>query len=767
MTKTEDVSLHATISKLLESLKVQLSQCFIHHELSLKLNAFESMFETERLEYFPNLYLEIEEFLSLQPDANFDKATFRQKLIENYPLLTSSDEIRVLFIADSYTQKVVLAELFLKDVLLKSKDLLGSFNTSFLLEVEDLRVHAPLSLELVSQTNVSSILKELFEYSNLIQKKIQEKLGTTAILSIYNNAYNKHFESYYLLENFTSTVHLVPEQLRVTQSENLPSKAPLHRMLKSQIATLEDLNAKLSKEILQKTQIQKELEENEKLYSAVIHNSLDANIIFNPEGLIIRSNKKAADFINAHENQLNFYKLLPADFAKNLQAIIDKFAVNSSKGLEQDFFEFEVYENNEITYYNLKINPIYINSKMLFFCVIRDISTDIRNMIRIEEARVIAEKSAKAKTTFLSNMSHEIRTPLNVILGLSELFNQKDFTGSEKEYENIEAIRFSTENLLMIVNDILDFSKIEAGKLNVQKVDFNFTELISNLQKGFNIKAEEKGLDFSMNMTNSVPKYIVGDQYRLSQILNNLIGNAIKFTQKGFVCVKITGKLLEDDTFQLYFTIEDSGYGIPKENIDYIFESFYQMQYDKEKPEGTGLGLSITKELVSLLGGNLTVKSEPNTGTTFQFDLNYKVSDLSDAELQGIQNINHNLRHKRILVAEDNKLNQLFIKQLLKKWDAETTVVENGQEAVEVVKMHDFDLILMDIQMPVLDGLEATAAIRALDTNKKDVPIVACSADVFPESRQKAEEAGVNYYITKPINAKSINEILYLLMSSN
>ncbi|MEM6721267.1 MAG: ATP-binding protein [Bacteroidota bacterium] len=731
-----------------------------------KLKVFESMFESERIESFPSLYLEIEEFLSLQPDLGFDKIMCRQKLIEAYPNLASSDEIHVIFVSDSYLQKVILSELFLRDVLLKSKDLLGNFTNNFLLEAEDLLVNSPLSFESVSENKVASILKELFEYSNTIQKKIQESLGLNAMLSIYNNAYNKHFDRYYLLENFTITVNLVPEQLLVTENGNLPSKGQLHRMLKSQISTLEDINLRLSKEILQKSQIQKELEENEKLYSAVIHNSLDANIIFNADGIIIRSNKKAAEFINAHENQLNFYKLLPVDFSKKLKAIIDKFSLNTQKELEQEFFEFEVYENNEIIYYNLKVNPIYINSKLLFFCVIRDISTDIRNMIRIEEARVIAEKSAKAKTTFLSNMSHEIRTPLNVILGLSELFNRKEFTGSEKEFENIEAIRFSTENLLMIVNDILDFSKIEAGKLNVQKVDFNFTELISNLHKGFKIKAEEKGLDFSMNITNTIPKYIIGDQYRLSQILNNLIGNAIKFTHKGYVCVNITAKALEDKSVQLYFTIQDSGYGIPKENINNIFESFYQMYYDEEKPEGTGLGLSITKELVSLLGGSLTVNSEPNVGTAFHFDLNYTVSDLSDVELESTQNINHNLRHKRILVAEDNKLNQLFIKQLLKKWDAETTIVENGQEAVEVVKMHDFDLILMDIQMPVLDGLEATAAIRALDQTKKDVPIVACSADVFPESRQKAEEAGVNYYITKPISAKSINEILYLLTSN-
>ncbi|MGH1387755.1 ATP-binding protein [Kordia sp.] len=766
-TLNKNVSLNATITTLIEDLKKRLSKYYIHYELSSKLQIFDNSSTQDRVENFPNLYLEIEDFLSLQPNEDFDKVNFRKKIKTTYSLLNEKDELRTIFIEDDETQKVILSQLFLKDVLIKSKDLLGDFTNPFLVEAEKLLVSSPLSFETITQQKASTILKELFEYSNLIQKRIQESLGLNAMLSIYNNAYNKHFNNYYLLDNFTITVNLVPEQLLVAENVNLPSKGQLHRLLKSQISSLEDINVKLSKEIFQKSQIQKELEDNEKLYSAVIHNSLDANVIFNVDGIIIRSNKKAAEFINAHENQINFYKLLPEDFSIKLKNTIDKFSLNTASGLEQEFFEFEVYENEETIYYNLKVNPIYINSKMLFFCVIRDISKDIRNIIRIEEARIIAEKSAKAKTTFLSNMSHEIRTPLNVILGLSELFNRKDFTGSDKEYENIEAIRFSTENLLMIVNDILDFSKIEAGKLNVQKVDFNFKELISNLHKGFRIKAEEKGLDFSMNITNSIPKYVVGDQYRLSQILNNLIGNSIKFTKKGFINVNITAKELEDKTIQLYFTIEDSGYGIPKENLDSIFESFYQSHHSEKKTEGTGLGLSITKELVSLLGGKLTVKSKVNVGTSFKFDLNYKVSDLSELELQNTQNINHNLRNKKILVAEDNRLNQLFIKQLLKKWDAETTIVSNGQEAVEIVKLHNFDLILMDIQMPVLDGLEATAAIRALEKEKKNIPIVACSADVFPESRQKAEEAGVNYYITKPISAKSINEILYLLTTSN
>ncbi|WP_162199679.1 ATP-binding protein [Kordia zhangzhouensis] len=765
--KKSNASLSRTIKKVIDDFQSQLKKYQIHYELSAKLKTFSSSSTTEKLALFPSLYLEVEDFLLSQEQSLADKQSFRKNIQQKFPLLNEKEEYHAIFVEDDYTQKVLLSELFLREVIIKTKEVLGKFTNNFLSEAENLLVHTPLSFETITHEKATSTLRELSEYSNIIQKKIEETLGSNAMLSIYNNAYNRHFNDYYLLENFTITVNLVPEQLLVTENVNLPSKGQLHRLLKAQISSLEDINSKLSKEILQKSQIQKELEDNEKLYSAVIHNALDANVIFNKEGIIIRSNKKAAEFVSHQKKHLNFYKFLPKDFALKLKKIIDDFSLETMNSLENELFEFEAKKNGETLYYNLKISPIYINNEMLFFAVIRDITKDIRNMIRIEEARLIAEKSAKAKTTFLSNMSHEIRTPLNVILGLSELFNRKDFTGNEHEYENLEAIRFSTENLLMIVNDILDFSKIEAGKLNIQKVDFNFTELIANLHKGFKLKANEKGLDFTINITNSIPKYVVGDQYRLSQILNNLIGNAIKFTQKGFINVQISAKELEDKMVKLCFMIEDSGCGIPKENLDTVFESFYQSYHSDERPEGTGLGLSITKELISLLGGNLSVESEVNKGTTFAFDLNYKISDLSELELQNIQNINHNLRNKRILVAEDNKLNQLFIKQLLRKWDAETTIVGNGQEAVETVKIKDFDLILMDIQMPVLDGLEATAAIRALEKEKKDIPIVACSADVFPESRQKAEEAGVNYYITKPISAKSINEILYLLTSSN
>jgi len=482
-------------------------------------------------------------------------------------------------------------------------------------------------------------------------------------------------------------------------------------------------------------------------------------------------NKKAQELFKVSTDQINLFDILPENFSSYFKDIISNFSVKDIEEISNQVFEFSIKKDSKTFYYNIKTNPVYIENKILFFSIINDITKEKTSLKLIEEAKNIAEKSAKVKTTFLSNMSHEIRTPLNVIKGLSELFTQDSFQGSEQEFENIEAIKFSTESLLMIVNDILDFSKIEAGKLSIQKVDFNFPELIENLKKGFKLKAKEKGLAFNIFIDNSIPKYIIGDQYRLSQILNNLLGNALKFTNKGSVSLTVNNKSEANNSISLEFIIEDTGLGISEEQQKNIFNSFYQIvSTNGKKPEGTGLGLSITKQLINLLDGDISVKSTLNEGTSFNFIINYPISKLNtESDKKIIKNkANQLLKGKHILVAEDNRLNQLFIKQLLTKWDAIVTVTENGQEAINLVKKQDFDLVLMDIQMPIMDGLTASKAIRQLeDDTKNKIPIVACSADVFPESRLKAEEAGVNFYITKPINLDSINEILFLLTKNN
>ncbi|MEL6812483.1 MAG: ATP-binding protein [Bacteroidota bacterium] len=760
-----EVGSNDIIYALLSDLKHQLKGYTVHYELNSKLKLFQKYSGKKKQKLFPGLYLELEDFLLLQPEySSKTKSDFREALLMEYPSIRDYPDLYVVFL-DYEIQKVALSRIFLKDALRNAKELLGNFQDPFISDAET-TLETPFDIDIHNtQMEINAKQNNLYEYSTNLQAKIQDSLGKNAMLSIFNKTYHQHYNNYYLLQSFTTTVNLIPEDLLVMEDTNMPSKGQMHRLLKTQITSLEEINSKLSREIIDRKNVERELGRNERLYSAVLHNSLNANIIFNRDGSIIRWNVIAQELF---DDGSNLYQLIPSVFNKELIARINNPSLKIIKQLATDSFDFRITRNKETSYYSLKTSPIFVDDEILFFCVINDITKEETTRKLIEEAKDLAEKSALAKTTFLSNMSHEIRTPLNVILGLAELFNKDNFTGSEREFENIEIIKFSAENLLTLVNDILDFSKINAGKMNIQHVDFNLFEVIENLTAGFTHKAREKGLNYVTELDETAPKFVKGDQFRLSQILNNLLSNAIKFTSKGHVSLSVKVKQQLKDRVDLTFEVKDTGIGISKENQVEIFESFYQTIDEKgEKPLGTGLGLSITKQLVALLGGELYMNSTMGKGTVFGFEINYPLSNLnSDAIVSSDMNkdaAHLALRGKHILVAEDNKLNQLFITQLLNQWEAHVTIANNGFEAIDAVKKDTFDLILMDVHMPIVNGLEATKEIRRFADSTKDTPIVACSADVFPESRRQAEEAGVDFYITKPVNKESIKEILFLL----
>lgn len=752
---------------LLTDLEEKTRKHPLSYELNSKIKLFIKHSEEQKHQLLPGIFLEIENFLIQQKGyEKVSKSNFRYIIQEKYPALKKNPGFNLIFL-DENIQQIVVSKLYLRDVLVKAKSLLGVFNDPFLIEAETLLENPYQDISTFTNIESSSILKDLFQYSQILQKKLKESLGENAMLNIYNGVFNKYFTSYYLLDSFTITVNLVPEELLIKENAHLPTKGQLHKLLKNQISSLEDINRKLSQEIQDRKVIRKKLEENENLYSAVLHNSLDANIIFKHTGEIIRTNKKANNLFEIEEGrETNLFELLSPQLSASLKDHINNLKLSELEKLEDTLYEFERELNADLKYYTLKLSPVFVDSGVVYFGVISDVTKARTSLKLVEEAKFIAEKSANAKSVFLSNMSHEIRTPLNAILGLSNLFTKENFQGDPKDFENIEGIRFSAENLLMIVDDILDFSTIEAGKLKIQKVDFNLRELLYNIRKGFETKAKNIGLDFKIELDPDIPKYVVGDQYRLSQILNNLLSNAFKFTLEGYVKFEVRLISHELDESIIQFKIEDSGCGISEKDSKHIFDSFYQTRNFKDnKPEGTGLGLAITKQLIKLLGSKLDFKSEKEVGSQFSFELTYTLSDLQfkeEAEKKDEKEVEKILYDKNILVAEDNKLNQLFIRKMLQTWKARVTIVNNGREALEILNKETFDLILMDIHMPVMDGLTATQEIRNLDSLKSSIPIVAFSADVFPESRQKAAEAGVNFYITKPVNKASFNEILYL-----
>ena len=371
------------------------------------------------------------------------------------------------------------------------------------------------------------------------------------------------------------------------------------------------------------------------------------------------------------------------------------------------------------------------------------------------KAKKELETSMKVKEQFLANMSHEIRTPMNAIVGFTNLLLKTEIGTEQKQY--VDAIKISGENLLVIINDILDFSKIESGKVVFEKTDLRLSQLISTLRELMLQKSVEKGIKLSTTIDRRIPDKLIGDPTRLNQILLNLVGNSIKFTEKGGVTIKVDLMSETDTTVDLTFSVIDTGIGISKDKLDSIFQGFTQASNETtRKYGGTGLGLTIVKQLVELQGGSISVKSETGTGSTFTFNLTFTKADQSaidNANQSKTENEIVSIDGLNILLVEDNLLNQVLAKKVLTDWNWKVEIAENGLIALEKVKQIDFDIILMDIQMPEMDGYEATRSIRKMnDSSKSKVPIIAMTAHAMSGESEKCISAGMNGYISKPFD---------------
>lgn len=403
--------------------------------------------------------------------------------------------------------------------------------------------------------------------------------------------------------------------------------------------------------------------------------------------------------------------------------------------------------------------------------------------IKFERAIEKAEKSSQVQSEFLSTMSHEIRTPLNAVIGMSNLLLMNN--PRQDQSENLDILKFSANNLLAIVNDVLDFNKIESGKVVFEKIKFNLVDLMQNICGGQIIKAEEKGLLFKLDIDSTLRrKVIFGDPTRLTQIIFNLVSNAIKFTSQGNVWVRVT--CLEDrhNNITVGFSVKDTGIGIKKENLETIFEPFTQESITTTRQYGgTGLGLAIVKRLLELQSIQMYVSSNVDEGSEFSFNMEFPVSTeiipqpkerpaaplqqqshQQEPVLAEIEDPGSNLR---VLIAEDNPVNVMLMKKLFSKWKIVPTIAENGERAVEIVQYGNFDIILMDLQMPVMNGFDASMEIRKMtDPAKSNIPIIALTASALFDIRDQVTNAGMNDYVAKPFKPDELMEKIQNLIAT-
>jgi signal transduction histidine kinase len=374
-------------------------------------------------------------------------------------------------------------------------------------------------------------------------------------------------------------------------------------------------------------------------------------------------------------------------------------------------------------------------------------------------ARQKAEEAAQSKQLFMSTMSHEIRTPLNEVIGITNLLLQGNPREDQMDY--IKALKFSGNHLLTLVNDVLDYNKMESGKIVFEQTQFNLSDFLDEISRSYSFRSKAKNLSFDIKKANNLPAEVIGDPIRLNQILSNLLSNALKFTIHGSIQVFVKEISRTDNQAKLEFTVTDTGIGIAQDKHALIFDSFTQASADTTRHfGGTGLGLAICKKLIELQGGTITIESVPDKGSTFRFVISFGISEKgTHSPIADVPESFSGLEGKKILVAEDNKINFFVANKFLIGWGITVTHAENGQIALDILEKEDFDLILMDLHMPVMDGIEATRILRKSDNPRlRDIPIVALTAAIMSESHDKIEDLNINDYVLKPFKPHDLFE---------
>ncbi|NOQ25758.1 MAG: transporter substrate-binding domain-containing protein [Bacteroidales bacterium] len=513
----------------------------------------------------------------------------------------------------------------------------------------------------------------------------------------------------------------------------------------------------LRRQVLRKTM---QINDAKEIYQKVFNSVEEVLVVMDKKGIVIDANRKALELYNKELNQIRGMIYTDIISSNNIELF-----ENALKEVESDDFYFsgEVSreENVKLSYLEVKGLKIVLEKEDLYMVVLHDITDKKSHLIKLQDAKKIEEEANSAKSIFLSTISHEIRTPLNAIIGYSTQLGKTTLSSKQSDY--INKINISGNVLLNLVNDVLDITKIEAGKLEIRNEPFSIRELVNKIYNVEKFKMDEKNLDFVLEISPEIPDVLIGDELRLTQVLLNLLNNAVKFTHKGQVSffVKKDCEKGKNKTNCINFSIKDSGIGISIDKQKTLFEPFVQAQNNNRKYGGTGLGLSISKKLVNLMGGDINLESDEGKGATFNVSIPFAIGTKKQLkaeinEKSGIKN--HSLKGISVLLVEDNLFNAEILTEQLKEEKINVTHAASGKEAIAYFKTGKFDIILMDIEMPEMNGFETTLKIKQI--NKPQIPIIALSAHSLDSEKETAMEIGMTDYLSKPIVYKDlINEM--------